>query len=323
VLDDASFAERPDEEVVCLLWPTLRWLVIIRSRAHKVRSRASRSSQAEVPLADFEAGTFTCRGSVAEGSRSKLTKFTFISTFTMAAQDVDEPVVGSKRAHSPRPAPAKRAKAAQACLSCRKHKTRCEMLDRDNSGAQCHRCKVLSLSCSFEHGSGQSPGPSSAHGQQSECSAQPTIDRRSSVQLPKKPRDVPMDDTMKQHPKGWGDTFSDTPLPFRAPPREVEEVELLDPQRLLPEKHSPWGFLKLTGGFESTMVPILAIQALTRNGTSTAEPSRTKVDQTLFHVLSREEVKYLVDMCVSAAISFKCFSPDVSISDSRSATARG
>lgn len=254
------------------------------------------------------------------GSRSKLTKFSFIFTFTIAAQDMDDPIVGSKRAHSPRAAPSKRAKAAQACLSCRKHKTRCEMLDRDNSGTQCHRCKVLSLSCSFEHSSGQSPGPSSAHGQQSECSAQPTIDRRSSVQLPKKPQDVPMDDTMKQHPKGLGDSFSDTPLPFRAPP---EEVELLDPQRLLPEKHSPWGFLKLTGGFESTMVPILAIQALTRNATSAAESPRTKVDQTLFHVLGREQVKYLVDMCVSVAISFKCFSSDVSISDSRSATARG
>lgn len=219
----------------------------------------------------------------------------------MASRDMHEPMVGSKRAHSPRAAPAKRAKAAQACLSCRKHKTRCEMLDGDNSGAQCHRCKVLTLSCSFEDGSGPSAGPPSARGQQPEIPAQPTIDRRSSVPLPKKPQDVSTDDG-RRHLKIWGDTPSDTLPPFRAPPRDVEEVELLHPERLLPEKHSPWGFLKLPGGFESTMVPMLAIQALTRSGTNTAESSRTKVDQTLLHLLGREQVKYLVDMCVPAIL---------------------
>lgn len=218
----------------------------------------------------------------------------------MATRDTHDPVVGSKRAHSPRAAPAKRAKAAQACLSCRKHKTRCEMLDGDNSGAQCHRCKVLSLSCSFEDGSRSSSAPSSARDQQP-TPAQPNIDRRSSAPLSKKPQDVTMDDTRRHH-KVWGDTPTDTLPPFRPPPRNVEEVELLHPERLLPEKQSPWGFLKLPGGFESTMVPMLAIHALTRSGTNTAESSRTKVDQTLLHVLGREQVKYLVDMCVSAIL---------------------
>lgn len=114
-----------------------------------------------------------------------------------------------------------------------------------------------------------------------------------------------MEDT-RRHPKVWGDTHSDTLPPFRAPPRE-EEDELLHPEHLLPEKHSPWGLLKLTGGFEGTMVPILAIQAMTRSGTSTAEPSRNKVDQTLLHVLGREQVKYLVDMCVSVILCIQCF----------------
>lgn len=227
----------------------------------------------------------------------------------MTARDMiqNEPMVGSKRAHSPRPAPAKRAKAAQACLSCRKHKTRCEMLDGDNAGAQCHRCKVLSLSCSFEDGSGQSPGPSSARGQQSDCPAQPNIDRRSSVPLSKKPQDLPIDDT-RRHSKVWGNTHTDTLPPFRAPPRDVDEVELLHPERLLPEKQSPWGFLKLPGGFESNMVPILSIHALARSGTNTAEPSRSKVDQTLLHILGREQVKYLVDMCASAIPLYPVFS---------------
>jgi len=45
--------------------------------------------------------------------------------------------------------PAKRAKANQACASCRKNKTRCELLD-SMSFSRCHRCNVLSITCSFE-----------------------------------------------------------------------------------------------------------------------------------------------------------------------------
>jgi hypothetical protein len=45
--------------------------------------------------------------------------------------------------------PAKRPKTSQACTSCRKHKTRCELLD-PASRSRCHRCDVLSITCSFE-----------------------------------------------------------------------------------------------------------------------------------------------------------------------------
>lgn len=47
---------------------------------------------------------------------------------------------------------AKRPKHIQACASCRRQKTRCEILPSgDNSTApvQCHRCKVLSNNCSY------------------------------------------------------------------------------------------------------------------------------------------------------------------------------
>ncbi len=44
---------------------------------------------------------------------------------------------------------AKRPKTVQACTSCRKHKTRCELLD-SASHSRCHRCNVLSITCSFE-----------------------------------------------------------------------------------------------------------------------------------------------------------------------------
>ncbi|KAF7293006.1 hypothetical protein MIND_01199900 [Mycena indigotica] len=63
-----------------------------------------------------------------------------------------------KRAGAPNASenpPQKRTKASQACASCRKQKSRCEILDvRPVAGApvviRCHRCKVLGVECSFE-----------------------------------------------------------------------------------------------------------------------------------------------------------------------------
>ncbi|KAJ6625104.1 hypothetical protein B0H10DRAFT_2003701 [Mycena sp. CBHHK59/15] len=50
----------------------------------------------------------------------------------------------------------KRTKASQACASCRRQKSRCEILDVRGAQAgtpvtvRCHRCKVLGVECSFE-----------------------------------------------------------------------------------------------------------------------------------------------------------------------------
>ncbi|KIJ20469.1 hypothetical protein PAXINDRAFT_67476 [Paxillus involutus ATCC 200175] len=96
--------------------------------------------------------------------------------------------------------------------------------------------------------------------------------------------------------KAWDNPPSDTLPPFRAPTHDIEDVDFLNPERLLSEKHSPWGFLKLPGGFNGSTVPMLAMQALTRGGTNMAESARNKVDQTLFHVLGREQVNHLVDI---------------------------
>ena len=48
--------------------------------------------------------------------------------------------------------PAKRAKASMACNSCRKHKTRCELIGAidESSPIRCHRCKILAVPCSYE-----------------------------------------------------------------------------------------------------------------------------------------------------------------------------
>ncbi|OAX43229.1 hypothetical protein K503DRAFT_708912 [Rhizopogon vinicolor AM-OR11-026] len=214
----------------------------------------------------------------------------------------EQSTTGSKRAHSPRTAPAKRAKAAQACLSCRKHKTRCEMLDGDNSGAQCHRCKVLTLPCSFEENgvpSNERAGPSSRPPHTPDMrSIREREDRRPSLTIPPKTHDVPMDDSRAHpgpsYPRNWEPSSNTLPAFHRPQPQE-EEVDLLDPERLLPERHKPWGFLKLPGGFDGTMVPMLAMQALTRAG-SIDDPSRSKVDQSLLHILGIEQIKYLGDI---------------------------
>ncbi|KAJ7738751.1 hypothetical protein B0H16DRAFT_1569669 [Mycena metata] len=47
--------------------------------------------------------------------------------------------------------PTRRAKSTAACTSCRRHKTRCEILDHSSNPVRCHRCKVLSMACSHEH----------------------------------------------------------------------------------------------------------------------------------------------------------------------------
>lgn len=175
------------------------------------------------------------------------------------------------------------------------------MLDGDNSGAQCHRCKVLSLPCSFEENGAPSSdraGPSRPVHTPDIRSMREREDRRPSLALSQKSHDIPMDDsrahTGPSYSRNW-DSSSNTLPPFSRSQPQEEEVDLLDPQRLLPERHKPWGFLKLPGGFDGTMVPMLAMQALTRAG-SVDDSSRNKVDQSLLHILGREQIEYLTDM---------------------------
>ncbi|KAG6334098.1 hypothetical protein ID866_4990 [Astraeus odoratus] len=211
-------------------------------------------------------------------------------------QDNAEPSVGSKRAQSPRLPPAKRAKASQACLSCRKHKTRCEILDGD-SGVQCHRCKVLSLPCSFEDSNGH-PVTASSSRAQTHVTDPPKADGRSSIPVSNKMQGVP--DNSFNHsrstPKSWDEPTSDTLIPFRDQPQEKVEVDLSDPQQLLPERQRPWGLLKLPGGFDGTTVPMLAMQALLRSGVNGEEALKNKIDQSLLRILGRERQKYLMDI---------------------------
>jgi hypothetical protein len=55
----------------------------------------------------------------------------------------------SQETSGDKPERPKRAKTSQACASCRKHKTRCEV-SSDPKSSRCHRCNVLNMACSFE-----------------------------------------------------------------------------------------------------------------------------------------------------------------------------
>ena len=57
--------------------------------------------------------------------------------------------------------PKRRVKTSEACIGCRKSKTRCEPPSDHPSRARCHRCTVLFFPCSFEEAI--SPSTSSAH----------------------------------------------------------------------------------------------------------------------------------------------------------------
>lgn len=167
----------------------------------------------------------------------------------------------------------KRPKANQACSSCRKHKTRCELLDAaestSNSG-RCHRCKVLNIACSFDNpdslpvASGSTPRPA--------------------VLLS---RGLPTDACPDTPPRGT------TPI---VPKAEMTDGALsrktIRPQDLVPAPLTPWGFLKAPGGFDWTANPMLALQELSRRPqTPHSDPSVP-----LSGIITHDQKQYLLEM---------------------------
>ncbi|KAJ7056991.1 hypothetical protein C8F01DRAFT_1152987 [Mycena amicta] len=79
-------------------------------------------------------------------------------------EGADEPSSSSRAAP-------KKPKSIQACISCRKHKTRCEILDPTKNPVRCHRCQVLALQCSYEETMTPTPAtPTSAANAMSQTS---------------------------------------------------------------------------------------------------------------------------------------------------------
>ena len=173
----------------------------------------------------------------------------------------------------------KRSKSSQACSSCRKHKTRCELIDDLSVGPyRCHRCKVLNVSCSFESSDFAPPIHEPSPTPQSRTVSQTHEPiRHEPARIP--PRDSPS-----------------SPATTKEGSRLDQQIK---PEDLLPvPPHVPWGFEKVPGGFDWTATPMLAMQKLTIRTPGGEEPFVSDISAKLTNIISPERIKTLLNMCV-------------------------
>ncbi|KAI0268225.1 hypothetical protein BC834DRAFT_868467 [Gloeopeniophorella convolvens] len=163
---------------------------------------------------------------------------------------------------SKRPPP-KRAKASQACTSCRKHKTRCELLESSSYLSRCHRCEVLSISCSFE------------------TNAPPNLVADNSP-LTK----------VRRH-------ILKTILSAPEPPRQPEDCTEPTQSEILgsaprPNITSPWEFLRVPGIPDWTATPMLAMMTLLKRACSNHPVVPPRACLGFTEVLTPEQKRYLL-----------------------------
>ena len=170
--------------------------------------------------------------------------------------------------------PAKRPKTSQACTSCRKHKTRCELLD-PASRSRCHRCYVLSITCSFETDvppaqvAEYSPGPIAVFRQRllNAILSTPTPQCSSDKCLEQTPSDARC-----------------------SPPRSTATC--------------PWEILKAPGIPDWSATPMLAMLTLSKMA-RTEQPMIQPVSNLTFtEVLTGDQRQYLLRLCVVFAHLF-------------------
>jgi hypothetical protein len=167
----------------------------------------------------------------------------------------------------------KRPKSSQACSACRKHKTRCELLDGPSEGPyRCHRCKVLNMSCSFESSDFTPPLPI-------------TSPSPPAGLLP--PRSTYISEPARISPPNISNNN----------PTSKKDAHSVKIEDLLPQPPKPWGFVKVPGGFDWTTTPMLAIQNATTNRTHLdEEQSISEVNASLARILSPETVRSLLNV---------------------------
>ena len=159
-------------------------------------------------------------------------------------------------------APAKRAKANQACASCRKNKTRCELLE-PTGYSRCHRCDVLSITCSFETNAPPIPqADDTPH----------TLDRRRLLNTLFTPQSL----TDKSRSDISGSNLSFT---------------------------SPWEFLKIPGIPDWTATPMLAMLTLSKMACNVQPPMQQIPNLAFTDVLTADQRHYLLCLWVSNVFS--------------------
>ncbi|KAK0190519.1 hypothetical protein F5146DRAFT_557040 [Armillaria mellea] len=178
----------------------------------------------------------------------------------------------------------KRRKASQACASCRRHKTRCELPEDIGSipgyrgQLRCHRCKVLNVECSFE--------TSNIIHVKSKINNAST----STILLP-----AALD------PSAASTSTSDVSraAPYPAPVASAQELRIED---LLPGPQSLMGPIPSRGYFDWTAAPMLAIRALANQREATTAQARSSSssnqssDESLSSILTSTQKTWLLQI---------------------------
>ncbi len=180
---------------------------------------------------------------------------------------------GSNNTFTTRP-PTKRPKSSQACASCRKHKTRCELLD-SASHSRCHRCNVLSITCSFETNAppiqateySGSPSPAAVVRQRLLNAILSTPQNNSDKCLEQTPSDA-------------------LPSPSRS------------------TATSPWEFLKVPGIPDWSATPMLAMLTLSKMARTEQPMIQQACNLTFTEVLTVDQRQYLLRLCVTVIVQF-------------------
>jgi hypothetical protein len=161
--------------------------------------------------------------------------------------------------------PAKRSKTSQACTSCRKHKTRCELLD-PASRSRCHRCDVLSITCSFE----TNVPPTQA----AESPSHVAVFRQRLLNAILSTPQSSSDKCLEQTPS---------------------DARCSSPRSTAP---SPWELLKVPGMPDWSATPMLAMLTLSKMA-RTEQPMIQPVSNLTFtEVLTGDQRQYLLRLCV-------------------------
>lgn len=231
---------------------------------------------------------------------------------------------------------AKRPKSSQACSSCRKHKTRCELIDNPSpsdahsgTGYRCHRCKVLNIPCSFESSEFAPPMPAA----RATPSPPPYLryPHPTSTTGTEPPRIGPQNDP-STHPRPHHRVHSQsdphaillgpptpssatTPHPPQTPTIGNVDAHLQQKENYIKIEdlfplppNAPWGFVKVPGGFDWTATPMLAMQNITTSRThhginENAGDGGMELHASLANILGPDNIKSLLHMCVQVPMN--------------------
>lgn len=159
--------------------------------------------------------------------------------------------------------PAKRAKASQACTSCRKHKTRCELLESASYNSRCHRCDVLSITCSFE----------------SDALPMKAADNSPMTTVRRRLLDTILCTPQSNSDKCLAPTQSEIP---GSTPRSITT--------------SPWEFLKVPGMPDWTATPMLAMLTLSKMACKDQPIIQPMTNLAFTEVLTNDQRQYLLSL---------------------------